>query len=192
MPEAMKRVPNARQPPNSRRVSRSRIFSLCRQAAPAQLPIRLCQAAGGREHFELVRAVTQFQSDFRMSAFADKAGITGAGDSKNALCTGVMRNQLENHKVVIPAGNIPPYICMAKKLLEVGRLRESAMKSSLYIFAIFAGGLLAAQTPVSALPDDPYPWCAQYADDGGGGTNCGFRTFDQCRSTVSGLGGGTN
>jgi hypothetical protein len=66
------------------------------------------------------------------------------------------------------------------------------MKSSLYISAICLGGLLAVQTSVSALPYDPYPWCAQYADDGGGDTNCGLRTFEQCRATVSGLGGGTN
>jgi hypothetical protein len=45
------------------------------------------------------------------------------------------------------------------------------------------------QTPVIALPYDPYPWCAQYSDDGGGGTNCGFLTLEQCRATVSGIGG---
>ena len=80
---------------------------------------------------------------------------------------------------------------MARNILGEGRWREIAMKSGLYISAICIGGLLAVQTPVSALPYDPYPWCAQYADDGGG-TNCGFRTFEQCRATVSGLGGGTN
>lgn len=33
-----------------------------------------------------------------------------------------------------------------------------------------------------------YPWCAYY---GGGewGTNCGFTTYEQCRETVSGIGG---
>jgi len=33
-----------------------------------------------------------------------------------------------------------------------------------------------------------YPWCAQY---GGtfGGSNCGFSTMQQCRATVSGVGG---
>ena len=35
-----------------------------------------------------------------------------------------------------------------------------------------------------------YPWCAQYSDGGsGGGRNCGFSTIEQCRATVSGIGG---
>jgi Protein of unknown function (DUF3551) len=52
--------------------------------------------------------------------------------------------------------------------------------------------VLLTQTPATALPCDNVRWCAQYSDDGDGGTNCGFRTFEQCRATVSGLGGGTN
>ncbi|HXX09842.1 MAG TPA: DUF3551 domain-containing protein [Pseudolabrys sp.] len=36
---------------------------------------------------------------------------------------------------------------------------------------------------------DPYPWCAVYGGRGGGGTNCGFLTIEQCRATVSGIGG---
>jgi hypothetical protein len=39
------------------------------------------------------------------------------------------------------------------------------------------------------MPYDPYPWCAVYSGDGGGGTNCGFLTIEQCRATVSGIGG---
>jgi hypothetical protein len=27
------------------------------------------------------------------------------------------------------------------------------------------------------FPYDPYPWCAVYSGRGGGGTNCGFRTW---------------
>jgi hypothetical protein len=35
-----------------------------------------------------------------------------------------------------------------------------------------------------------YPWCAYYGSImGGGGTNCGFTTFEQCMTTVSGIGG---
>src|SRR5512143_3840878 len=33
---------------------------------------------------------------------------------------------------------------------------------------------------------DPYRWCAV---DGGGGTNCGFVSVDQCRTSISGMGG---
>ena len=47
------------------------------------------------------------------------------------------------------------------------------------------------QAPARAyeMPYDPYPWCAVYSGDGGGGTNCGFLTIEQCRATVSGIGG---
>ena len=48
--------------------------------------------------------------------------------------------------------------------------------------------LLALATPTRAGSE--YPWCAQYggADDGGG-RNCGFSTLEQCRATISGIGG---
>jgi hypothetical protein len=36
---------------------------------------------------------------------------------------------------------------------------------------------------------DPYKWCAVYGGRGGGGTNCGFVTLEQCRAAISGLGG---
>jgi len=37
-----------------------------------------------------------------------------------------------------------------------------------------------------------YPWCAYYSGKEGGGTNCGFTTFQQCLATVSGIGGSCN
>lgn len=48
-----------------------------------------------------------------------------------------------------------------------------------------------AQTPALAyeMPYDPYPWCAVYGGDAGGASNCGFLTIDQCRATISGMGG---
>ena len=33
-----------------------------------------------------------------------------------------------------------------------------------------------------------YPWCGYYSDFDGGGTNCGFTTFQQCMDTARGLG----
>ena len=33
-----------------------------------------------------------------------------------------------------------------------------------------------------------YPWCAYYSGRSGGGTNCGFTTFEQCMETARGLG----
>jgi hypothetical protein len=54
------------------------------------------------------------------------------------------------------------------------------------IAAVVSLPLLA--TPVRAGIE--YPWCAQYGGgDNGGGRNCGFSTLEQCRETVSGMGG---
>jgi Protein of unknown function (DUF3551) len=40
------------------------------------------------------------------------------------------------------------------------------------------------------LPCDNTRWCANYdAGRGLGGQNCGFFTLEQCRATVSGIGG---
>ncbi len=33
-----------------------------------------------------------------------------------------------------------------------------------------------------------YPWCAEYMGFEGGGTNCGFVSFDQCMMTARGAG----
>jgi hypothetical protein len=55
---------------------------------------------------------------------------------------------------------------------------------------LIAGLILPAgalSTPVEA---QNYPWCAYYGSGrGGGGTNCGFTTFQQCLATISGMGG---
>jgi hypothetical protein len=58
------------------------------------------------------------------------------------------------------------------------------------IFAL-AGIAISATLPASAyeMPYDPYPWCAVYGGDTGGASNCGFLTLEQCRATVSGIGG---
>jgi hypothetical protein len=50
-----------------------------------------------------------------------------------------------------------------------------------------------ASLPVLATPGRAgikYTWCAQYGGgEMGGGRNCGFPTLEQCRATVSGIGG---
>ena len=52
------------------------------------------------------------------------------------------------------------------------------------VFTVLAG---ASISPSHA---DPYRWCADYgAGTDGGGTNCYFSTLEQCRATVSGIGG---
>jgi len=57
-------------------------------------------------------------------------------------------------------------------------------------FVLLALSVIAAttvfNTPTKA---QNYPWCAYYSGKEGGGTNCGFTTFQQCLDTVSGIGG---
>ena len=60
-----------------------------------------------------------------------------------------------------------------------------AVKLSLSIFTLF----VAAVTLVTPADAQNYPWCAIYSRGGaGGGTNCGFVSFEQCMATASGLG----
>ena len=47
--------------------------------------------------------------------------------------------------------------------------------------------LTAASMLVATASADPYRWCA--IDSVGGGTNCGFVTIEQCRASISGVGG---
>ena len=42
---------------------------------------------------------------------------------------------------------------------------------------------------MGAAAASPFKWCAQYSNRMGGGTNCGFVTIEQCRETISGMGG---
>ena len=49
--------------------------------------------------------------------------------------------------------------------------------------------VLLSGIPAAALPCDNTRWCAEYSGEAGGATNCGFFTIEQCRATVSGIGG---
>jgi hypothetical protein len=66
--------------------------------------------------------------------------------------------------------------------------RSNTMARSIAgLFAAAAFILLAPVRPAGAIE---YPWCAQYTGgEMGGGRNCGFETLEQCRATVSGIGG---
>jgi Protein of unknown function (DUF3551) len=61
------------------------------------------------------------------------------------------------------------------------------MRPLLFILGVFAA-VVCFEKPAAA---QNYPWCAYYSGGrhGGGGTNCGFTTFQQCLDTVSGIGG---
>jgi len=55
------------------------------------------------------------------------------------------------------------------------------------IAALFSLMVLSAVEPAKA---DPYRWCAVYGSFGGGGVeSCYYLTIEQCRASVSGIGG---
>lgn len=62
-------------------------------------------------------------------------------------------------------------------------MRQALICVSLAITAFAVEGRSTAQA-------QNYPWCAYYK--GGGGTSCGFTTFEQCLASVSGIGGTCN
>lgn len=63
------------------------------------------------------------------------------------------------------------------------------LTAKIMVAALIAVPTLLIQAPANALPYDPYPWCANYGGDASGASNCGFLTLEQCRATVSGIGG---
>ena len=59
------------------------------------------------------------------------------------------------------------------------------MRPLLFLLFVVVG-LVGIEKPAEA---QNYPWCAYYSmGDDGGGTNCGFITFEQCMETARGLG----
>jgi hypothetical protein len=56
-----------------------------------------------------------------------------------------------------------------------------------FILAAATGFVASLFFLAGAATADPYKWCAVYS--GRDGSNCGFVTIEQCRATVSGIGG---
>ena len=63
------------------------------------------------------------------------------------------------------------------------------MRHILPVLALCVLGIVGMSEPASA--EITYPWCAQYGGGrgDGGGRNCGFWTYQQCRAALSGNGG---
>jgi len=54
---------------------------------------------------------------------------------------------------------------------------------------LFVLGLLVSVTAIGTPAQaEGYPWCAYYGGRGGG-TNCGFSSYQQCMATLRGMGG---
>ena len=65
-------------------------------------------------------------------------------------------------------------------------------RSRLLHASILAAALLAPVTAAHAQSAYDYPWCAVYAGGSrgpGGAMSCYYRTYEQCRQTMSGIGG---
>jgi hypothetical protein len=61
------------------------------------------------------------------------------------------------------------------------------MRRILSALALCALGFAANSEPASA--EITYPWCAEYGGRDGAARNCGFWTYQQCMTTISGHGG---
>lgn len=53
-----------------------------------------------------------------------------------------------------------------------------------YVFVLVCLGAVSAMTTPAHAQN--YPWCVIYGGDGGGATNCGFSTYQQCMATAAG------
>jgi hypothetical protein len=57
------------------------------------------------------------------------------------------------------------------------------------LLLVLSGICVAPLSMSTGAEAQNYPWCAIYSGGmGGGGTNCGFTTFQQCMDTARGLG----
>jgi hypothetical protein len=67
------------------------------------------------------------------------------------------------------------------------------MIRSLVRFGLTASTAIAMTAAVAMFDTasaDPYRWCAHYSGGmAGGASNCWFMTLQQCRATISGVGG---
>ena len=51
----------------------------------------------------------------------------------------------------------------------------------LLAFSLLGGALFASPSSAEIYR----PWCAQYYGNNGGGTNCGFVSYEQCKMTAT-------
>jgi hypothetical protein len=62
------------------------------------------------------------------------------------------------------------------------------MKTNCSVLLVLALSSLAAIDARPAAAEIYRPWCAQYMVRGGGATNCGFTSYEQCMMTARGAG----
>jgi Protein of unknown function (DUF3551) len=97
---------------------------------------------------------------------------------------------------IMPTGMQPMSTCVRSSMrvksagLPVGS-QMAGRKSGMRILIFVLGGFVATICGETSAEAQNYPWCAyyNYGQGGGGATNCGFTTFQQCLAAVSGVGG---
>jgi Protein of unknown function (DUF3551) len=79
-------------------------------------------------------------------------------------------------------------ITMPPTWLRSGVPWRAAMRPT--ILFLIAAALLGEIQAASAQSPTSYPWCSRYTGRGMGGvTSCYFTSYEQCRTTVLGIGG---
>jgi hypothetical protein len=67
-------------------------------------------------------------------------------------------------------------------------VREVPMRLPIFSLFLIAAALLGESQTASAQSPTSYPWCARYYKDSAP-TSCYFSSYQQCRASVSGVGG---
>jgi Protein of unknown function (DUF3551) len=62
------------------------------------------------------------------------------------------------------------------------------MRSPILLLFLIAAALLGEIQAASAQSPTNYPWCAKYYKEGSP-TSCYYTSYQQCRTTLSGIGG---
>jgi Protein of unknown function (DUF3551) len=88
----------------------------------------------------------------------------------------------------IGAGVPTSWHCSCKPFSPFCTVGEYGMRQSIVFVGVIAVLALAADTvPVAAQSPTSYPWCLRGARSGG--MSCYFTSYQQCRTTLSGIGG---
>ena len=63
------------------------------------------------------------------------------------------------------------------------------MRSQLFSLVLASAALMGATTLASAQSPYSYPWCSRQVAKEGSTTSCYFTSYQQCMTTISGIGG---
>jgi Protein of unknown function (DUF3551) len=66
------------------------------------------------------------------------------------------------------------------------------MRLRIRLGLFLASSIIGLAGAAAAAQAQNYPWCADYGEEMGGTSNCGFSTFEQCQAALSGNGGFCN